>query len=441
VNPKFLKIEPNGNASVNSRFNHVSSAPRKKAHLIVVGCLALAMLAALLSDSTTSPGGEFHESSADAASVSSNPVDQVCTPPGHAVEDSAVADSSAPHGLYVLSGTRPLAQADLGRQIQKYLVHNPDVCGGAVFVFWSEVDNGPGVKDRYDWTYVNQLIAPWAKAHKTVALLLGGASGYSSNGHPGGVPHWLAPQLHTVSCGRAQAPIYWRSAYESKWQKFVAAFIHHYEHNPNVAYIHVGLATGSQTLVLGAKGNPDCLAKWNAVGYQADFPQYVYQMISFVTALHASVQLNVSLNAFADYPPSGQIAARDVAGGIGFGFNGLQASDVTATTNHQECTADWCALFNQYAGKVPLYVQTLFSSDPGTSVSGSSSTSTGPLPPLLSTALGMHAQIFELYAQDWLLAFDPSYQGYAEYHAAMARALAATATVVGTANGVAPVSS
>jgi hypothetical protein len=59
---------------------------------------------------------------------------------------------------------------------------------------------------------------------------------------------------------------------------------------------------------------------------------------------------------------------------------------------------------------------------------------------LLQTALVVHTQIFEIYAQYWLLAFDPCAPGYAQYHASYAHALASSAAVVGTAGGVAPVS-
>jgi hypothetical protein len=62
----------------------------------------------------------------------------------------------------------------------------------------------------------------------------------------------------------------------------------------------------------------------------------------------------------------------------------------------------------------------------------------GPLPPLLQAGLTVHAQIFELYAQDWLIAFNPQYPGYAQYHAAYAQAIASAAAVVGTAMGGTP---
>ena len=45
-------------------------------------------------------------------------------------------------------------------------------------------------------------------------------------------------------------------------------------------YIHIGVGTGAQTLVVGTR-NLACLGKWDAVGYKAQWPVYVLQMITF----------------------------------------------------------------------------------------------------------------------------------------------------------------
>ena len=50
---------------------------------------------------------------------------------------------------------------------------------------------------------------------------------------------------------------------------------------------------------------------------------------------------------------------------------------------------------------------------------------TGPLPPLLSFAVEHHATVFEIYANDLLLALDPAYPGYADYHDGYQHALSA----------------
>ena len=217
----------------------------------------------------------------------------------------------------------------------------------------------------------------------------------------------------------------------------MAAVVQHYAANPNVGYMRVGVGTGAQDLVVGVR-NASCLASWNAAGYQSQWPMYAQQMIAFAGPLHSPKQLLVSFNDYANDPPAAQIAQQDAAAGIGFGFSGLQASDATAYSAHQPCDqTNWCALYDQYASKMPLFVQTLYQSYPGPGIGAVTRgiERTGPLPPLLQTSLALHTQIFELYAQDWLLAFDPNAQGYSQYHAQYVQALGAAAQVVGTAGG------
>ena len=121
------------------------------------------------------------------------------------------------------------------------------------------------------------------------------------------------------------------------------------------------------------------------------------------------------------------VAAEAVRQGFGFGTQGLVATAIRLHQAGRPCYADWCDLFGRYAGRVPLEVQTYTHSNPD------GRGPTGPLPELLSFALQQRAQIFELYPQEWLVANDPSFPGYSQYHEAYARALAAAAAVVGGA--------
>ena len=121
-----------------------------------------------------------------------------------------VAFPRGPHGLFVLSGSEPLARSPLGPAIQRHLVNNPYVCGAAVFVNWSGVDQGPGANPRYDWTLVDSLITPWAEAKKIVNIELNG-SGYEGDVMHA-VPSYVRSQVQTVACGNDVAPVYWQSA-------------------------------------------------------------------------------------------------------------------------------------------------------------------------------------------------------------------------------------
>lgn len=168
------------------------------------------------------------------------------------------------------------------------------------------------------------------------------------------------------------------------------------------------------------------------------WPAYVRDLIAFEGSLHSSHQLMVAINTFDAMPAPMTVAQEASQNGIGFGMEGLQASDAASISAGQPCgQSNWCAVFNQYAGTVPLHLQTLYQTDPsGAPATGSEPKGIvrmGPLPPLLQAGLAVHAQIFELYAQDWLIAFDPQYPGYTQYHAAYAQAIDSAAAVVGTA--------
>ena len=114
-----------------------------------------------------------------------------------------------------------------------------------------------------------------------------------------------------------------------------------------------------------------------------------------------------------------EVVAHAVASGIGFGSQGFQLSDVTNYAEGKDCQGNWCDLFVQYQGQVPLQLQTKGQSQP------SNAKPTGSLANLLPFAAGLHATVFEIYWEDWLMAYSPTYPGYSQYHTAYASALQA----------------
>ncbi|HUY86594.1 MAG TPA: hypothetical protein VMU77_05730 [Acidimicrobiales bacterium] len=366
-----------------------------------------------------------------------------CSAPASA-QDNLVSSPAAPHGIFVLAGSTPLAQTTEGQDIQQYLLSNPDVCGATVFVNWSLIDNGPSASPRYNWSVIDDLIAPWQQVGKVVNLLLD-VSGFQDSVMQG-VPSWLQPQLQTVTCGASIQPVYWQSVFVSAWQNYVTAVEQHYASDPNIGYLRIGVADGAQTLIVGTQSAGTCQDSWNAAGYQTQWPACVQQMISFAGSLNSPKQLIVSFNDYSNYPAASQVYQWDAQYGVGTGFSGLQSFDATAFQSGQPCgkqDTNWCALDDQYAGKIPFFVQTLGSSYPGTGVTvfepnQMEAQSTGPLPPLLQTALASHVQIYEIYSQDLLLAFDPSWPGYSQYSAQYIQSFATLAGTVGTAGGVSP---
>ncbi len=348
-----------------------------------------------------------------------------------------VSVPSAPHGLFVLA---PGPNSPLGSAVAQYLIGNPDVCGAGIFVSWQQVDHGPGANPRYDWSAVQSAIAPWEAAGKTVNLIVWGAS--EGGTVQRSTPTWVQSQVQMISCGgkTPPTPVYWQPGYANNWRAFIVATLNQFASDPHIGYLRFGLGTGGEGLASAGTKTPGCLTQWNAAGYQTEWPAYVRQLIAFEGSLHAGHQLMVAINTF-DAMPSPELVAQEASqNGIGFGMEGLQASDAAAISAGQPCgTSNWCAVFTQFAGTVPLHLQTLYQSDPsGGPATGSEPSGivrVGPLPPLLQAGLTVHAQIFELYAQDWLIAFDPQYPDYAQYHAGYAQAIDSAAAVVGTATG------
>ncbi|HYS30479.1 MAG TPA: hypothetical protein VEQ12_13405 [Candidatus Limnocylindria bacterium] len=335
----------------------------------------------------------------------------------------------------------PGANSPLGGAVSQYLISNPAVCGAAIFVSWQQVDRGPGTNPRYDWSAVQSAIAPWEAAGKTVNLIVWGAS--EGGTVQRSTPAWVQAQVQMINCGgkTAPTPVYWQPGYANNWRAFIVATVKQFASDPHIGYLRFGLGTGGEGLASAGTKTPSCLAQWNAAGYQTEWPAYVSRLVAFEGSLHANHQLMVAINTFDAMPSPEKVAQEASQDGIGFGMEGLQASDAAAISAGQPCCdSNWCAVFTQFAGTVPLHLQTLYQSDPsGAPATGSEprgNVRVGPLPPLLQAGLTVHAQIFELYAQDWLIAFEPQHPGYAQYHAAYAQAIDSAAAVVGTANGV-----
>jgi hypothetical protein len=283
-----------------------------------------------------------------------------CTRPGSA-PDPRVSVPSAPHGLFVLA---PGPNNPLAGPVMQYLVSNPDVCGAAVFVSWQQVDRGPGANPRYDWSSVQSAIAPWEAAGKTVNLIVWGAS--EGGTLQRSTPPWVQSQVQMISCDKtAPTPVYWQPGYANNWRTFIAATVNQFASDPHIGYLRFGLGTGGEGLASAGTKTPNCLAQWNAAGYQTAWPAYVAQLITFEASLHSSHQLMVAINTFDAMPAPMSVAQEASQNGIGFGMEGLQASDAAAISAGQPCgESNWCAVFNRFAGTVPLHLQTLYQTDP-----------------------------------------------------------------------------
>ncbi len=353
------------------------------------------------------------------------------------------ADPSAVHGLMVwLYST---VEVKKNPAILRYLTKDPNLCGASIVVLWSGIDKGPTAGRQYDFSVVERAIAPWAAVHKRVNLLFDGTNEVGPTDTA--TPAWVLAQtgsnaVDVVPCPDPgpgsvgpPTPVYWEPGYSTPYRAFIAAAIKRYGRDPRIGYMRFGLGAGAEDFPQhGADGA--CFPAWQKYGlsakYWAEFSASLTRYIARTSKdAGATVQQLVALNPFADaaapYPVADRVAAAAAANGVGFGTENLGSGNYGSVV--EPCTKNasvpyWCAAFTAHAGAVPLEFQPInFTLQAGTKIA--------PLPQLLPYAMANHAQIFELYPQEWLTADDPSYPTYAAHHAAWKRALDTAAAILG----------
>jgi hypothetical protein len=314
-----------------------------------------------------------------------------------------------------------------------------------IVVQWSSVDKDGSPAD-YDWSFADGQIAPWVAAgHKANLTIWANSdgSGAGSCGPEGlyGTPNigncaiptyvWTAlTPSNYVTCTPANAngpqliPNYMDSngVFMTNYKAFIQGVISHYGSNSNIGYIRIGLGRGGETIpVADWADNTICGQTFAAWGYSVSSwdSNYIEPMLNYEHSL-SSKQLMVGItpmgagsgNQNADFAANTAVPL-----GIGVGSQGLQKSDLAGGGS---CGADWCNLFSQYTGRVPLQLQTV-----GQSCPDNASCPTGSLVTLLPFAVANHATIIELYYQDWLAAFDLNFSGYAPAYATVIEKAAA----------------
>ena len=358
---------------------------------------------------------------------------------------ATVPDPGAPHGLMVWIDS--LTEIKSQPEILKYLSGDSRLCGASILVMWSAIDRGPSVNPQYDFAPLEAAMAPWLKAGKIVNVLVAGVNeaGTVNTATPAWVLAQTGPnKVDVVPCpnpGGGQkagppTPVYWEPGYRRPWGAFIAAMIRKYGSDPHVGYMRFGLGAGAEDFPQhGADGN--CFAAWAAYGMSAKrWARYSTSVVSEIAAESqrnsSRVQQLVALNTFADpqhpFDVPGAVAHSAYDNAIGFGTENLGSGNYGSTT--VACASNspvpyWCRAFDEYAGKVPLQFQ------PISWTLNPAFPKLAPLTQLLPYALYNHAQIFELYYQEWLTADDPNWPTYRAHHTAWSKALASAAEVLG----------
>jgi len=359
-----------------------------------------------------------------------SPRDPPASSPSCLGSNSEVADPSAPHGAFVLdppTGPHHAYYSD----VQSYLVQNPVLCGADFWVAWSSVDAGPGAQPEYNFTEVDAHAAPWIAADKEVNLIF-----EMVGGTPNDVPSSLLSEVPTLHCGNSDVtPVEWNGTFETAYRAFISAAVHHFEAEAGFGYLRFDFGVGGELSPVSDIDAPGCSSQLAANGFSlASWASYLTGMVAYEHSLHPTIQLMIPLSPV--YPGQGDnitatVSKAAAADGIGIGSQNLRANDsaLTEPTRAGCEQAEWCEAFSTYAGVIPLELETAAASSPN------GSGSVGSLVPMLAFGPTVHAQIYELYLEDWLTAFDPNYPAYAEYHVAYAEALTQLASVVGMGGG------
>jgi hypothetical protein len=224
----------------------------------------------------------------------------------------------------------------------------------------------------------------------------------------------------TTQYGTQRIPNYMdRAGFQIPYQQFMAAVVQKYGSNANIGYIRFGLGHGGETFPVTGWNDTStacgkAFASWGVT--VTTWEAYLAGMLNYEATLTSHKQLMVGVTPMGSpntVVPS-YIAPLAVPLKVGFGSQGLEQSDIA---NYPNCTANWCSLFSQYAKQAPLELQTYLQSCPDKTCT------TGSLVDLVPFAVSHHASVLEIYYQDWLLAFDPSYPGNSQYGAAYAQVL------------------
>ena len=350
------------------------------------------------------------------------------------------ADPDAAHGLMVWINS--VDETKKQPAILKYLTVDSNLCGASIVVLWSGIDKGPSASPQYDFTVIDKAIAPWIGAGKIVNLLFVGTDEVGPVDHA--TPAWVLAQtgpnhVDLVPCPDPgggsvgpPTPVYWEQGYLTPWHKFISAAVAHYGSDASVGYMRFGLGAGAEDFPQhGADGN--CFAAWQKYGLSAKFwAQYSARLTGFIASAasrnHSTVQQIVALNPFSDpaapFAVANEVASVAAGDGVGFGTENLGSGNYGRTV--EACTSKqyWCEAFTAHAGRVPMEFQPInFTLQPGTDIA--------PLPDLLAYAIYNHAQIFEIYPQDWLTADDPAYSTYGAHHVAWKNAFTQAAAILG----------
>jgi len=314
-------------------------------------------------------------------------------------QDRARIASSGPVSMEVLFPPTDPRQHEYD-DVQSYLLNKTSpafrlIAGAVIRVEWSDFDLGDaksGTHTKYDFQLIDEMMAPWLAAGKTVSLVLHtvpyfappacphrgtGSYGESGTGNCA-MPSWMWTALgesNYVTCSGTRAPNFFAPAFQTNYQAAITALVKHYSGNSSIAYIRPGLGKGGEINLPRGWQDPSTpcgeayTGRWGyTIGDSEKYTwnAYLKKMLEFEGTLASLKQLMVSITPVLapgvnPQEVSDYIAPIAVKNRVGFGNQGLSAQSLRNCTGMQ---ADWCGLFERFQGRVPLELQTLGASCP-----------------------------------------------------------------------------
>ena len=304
-------------------------------------------------------------------------------------------------------------------------MNSPYDCGVVLAVRWNQIEPENGT---YNWSYIDNTMAPWISANKTVDLLLESVAESTVHEYNGQnvTPSWVLNDGVSVmpasACG-VYEPAYWQPGFLGPWHAFIAAVEQRYGSNPNIGYIRWGLSSGGEDEVpyRGYSVGSTCYNDWAAAGNtNTTWFDFLINQTNYYGSQGYSKLDFIDLSTTLGYPNQAAALASNASKyhSLGLAYQGLG----------RNCTGGggWCSIFKQY-GSIPDEMQL---NGPSSEISCQLSSMSQTLNTLLMNGTSNHAQVFELNDYEWKGAYQTSFCAYSTYHVQLQGALANASKIV-----------
>lgn len=386
-------------------------------------------------------------------------------------------------GLYVVSSNLPDATFtdDANGLADRNIVcaHWDDrTSGGTVVIPWAQFDRGEGMSGgRYDWSFVEEQIAPWAVRGQLVNLLVWPAVQKESQQFPDGQPATPAYIMNqpgvtfqcpdgsaqgTGSSGELPLPKFWEGRVKTPYREALLALVERYEDDDRINYFRFGIGVGAESYPANGTTTPTNYCRDDFISIFAGDNEtqkankafnvwlgHAKESVLAFRAFDSAKPIVVTVNDFRTSTAQGlnkfpnDLANQATRNYHGYPLAGLGVQGATTADKdrwnaspRQRCNANWCVLFNSRKTlNIPLQLQTPTHSGvkgrpeesvdcPGSdNVGADGCMKTGNMAELIGFAAARGVNAYELYPYEWQVANDTAQRFYPDHDAEYGAAL------------------